>query len=386
MEDVYRIVEGVSTGAMLTGMFPYAIKYPHLIFSYAVHWIASIRYHMDRNPTTYYGDITLINIIINERLALHFQQSAPVVFIGAILSNVVFPPSPLHHNSVIALATVGTILCAISNPGRSGLYLTSFISTGILFYLSTWAEKLGERRLSMLLCVYYHLTLGIYSYLESSFYPLEGDRGLATSLLRYISWFCYVFSQTTRDKTMIAFQYQSVVSLMTATILAPLGIWQTMACLTSIVPRLSESVSREIHIFYLAYCISDVYHGMRYYPQFFPMIEGWLHHVMTGGYVLMCMSQGHYLPCSVSMIVEAPSIILFSSRVFYGHPTIVWLKKKFFLPSFILFRIVFLGIITVWLYRSNEIGVSVVVFSMLFSLLNLHWIAKMLQHKNERRS
>lgn len=386
-ETIYRVVEGGTTGAMFLSLMNYSSHYPHLLFCYLIHWVASFFYHLYYTTPYYYGDITLINMIINERMALNNPTYAPVVFLAAIASNVIFPPSPFHHYEIIARTVVGTVMCFITHPHDQFLYLMTLIATGLFFWTSDWTYKIGERRVSVLFCVYYHLGLGLYSYLEAMYYyPKEGvESSVLTSLLRYFSWFCYVFSQTTRSGKKTPFQFQSVVSLTAASMLAPCGIWEAWALFTS-GTGLSEMMKREMLIFYVAYCLADIYHGLRYYPQFFPVIEGWLHHGLTGGYVLLSIYQKHYLPCCLSMVVEIPSILLFSSRVFQGQPVIRWCKRHLFPPLFVFFRILLLGLITGKLFWSGEVGLPVVFFYLLFSILNGHWMLQMFAKKQNKDS
>lgn len=383
-ETCYRVIEGVSTGAMFLSLMGYSARYPHLLFCYLIHWIASWLYHLYDTQACYWGDITLINMVINERMALNNPVYAPIVFLGATARNVLCPPAPFHHVEIIVQIIIGTIMCFFTHAHDQFLYLTVLIMTGFFFGLSDWTYRIGERRLSMFFCLYYHLGLGLYSYLEAMYYyPSERvEWDALTSLLRYSSWFCYVFSQMTRSGKRTTYQTQSIVSLTAASVLAPLGLWETWSFFIS-GSGLSPMVRREVFLFYLAYCLADTYHGLRYYPQFFPLIEGWLHHGFTGGYILLSLCQGHYLPGCLAMVVETPSLILFSSRVFHKDLMIRWCKRHLFPLFFVLFRILVLGASVIKLFMIGEIGSSVVIFYLLFSLLNGHWILQMLA-KNKR--
>lgn len=93
---------------------------------------------------------------------------------------------------------------------------------------------------------------------------------------------------------------------------------------------------------------------------------------MTGGYVVYCLSHHRLLNCCLAMIVEVPSIILFSSRVFRGHWLVVWYKKHLFCPLFILCRVILCGWNVMRVYRPGD-TLLVTLFS-IFTILNTYWI------------
>ena len=331
MELFYRTLEGVSTGAMTLSILSTSYP-PTLLLCYLVHWIASILYHLYRTPSTYFGDITFIDILINERITSCFPAIGPIVFGTSIASNIIYPPYPRHHNNIIVKAIVGSALRFFYWKEYNLYFLMINVLSGSFFYISEWARRKELRHLSVLTCIYYHLCLGIESYLEAtSFHPgLSSSSAMmmTTSFLKYCSWFFYLFNQVTRDKNMDAYRFQSIISLMAASFLAPIGIWENIMFYMGGNGGV-EWIRRELHLFYLAYVAADTYHGLKYYPQYFPLMEGWIHHVVTGLFVFYMLYHQQLRPISLGMIVEVPSIILFSSRVFY--PRFKWMKKYVFL-------------------------------------------------------
>jgi len=337
-----------------------------------------------RTPSSYILDITLIDIIINERIATYIPVIGPIVFGTAIASNIIYPPYPRHHNNIIIKGILGIVLAGLFYREENIFYYWMInVLTGSFFYISEWALQSQHRHLSALTCIYYHFGLGIVSYFEAtSFHPQLPSNPvmvMTTSFLKYCSWFFYLFNQVTRDKRLDAYQAQSILSLMAASFLAPIGIWENIMFYvggTGI-----EWIRQELHLFYLAYVVADTYHGLKYYPQYFPLIEGWIHHVLTGLFVFYQLYNRQLRPISVGMIVELPSIILFSSRVFY--PRLKWIKKHIFPSLFVFCRIIQLGILTWDCYIRNEITIAFVIFYILFSIINGNWILQMMYVKKE---
>jgi len=193
-----------------------------------------------------------------------------------------------------------------------------------------------------------------------------------TTVLNDVFWvscysgaFAYAYRNFTHYRRMDAHQKQSIISLYAACVLAPLGVWETFF-------SSSENVRRQIHLFYIAYCLADIYHGRLYYPQYFTLLSGWLHHGMTGGYVVYCLLHHRLRNCCLAMIVEVPSIILFSSRVFRGHWLVVRCKKQLFCPLFILCRIILCGWNVMRVYRPGD--TLLITFFSIFTILNTYWI------------
>lgn len=192
------------------------------------------------------------------------------------------------------------------------------------------------------------------------------------NLLVYFSGFVYGFNKVSKIIPNDTYRYQSIVSLLASSILAPYSLWETYTFF--MLGNISDSIRKQIHVFYLAYCLADAFHGLLYYPKYFTFLEGYTHHVMTGGYVLYCLYKNQFRPCCLAMVVEVPSVILFSSRVFADNKVVRWCKKKIFPFLFIFFRIILLGFFTISSYRANDIGIPVIGLYTGFSCLNLHWM------------
>ena len=356
-----------------------------LLLCYFVHWIASILYYLYRTPSSYFGDITFIDILMNERITTCIPAIGPIVFGTSIVSNIIYPPYPRHHNNIIIKAIIGNAIVSFFYWNENILYcMMIHVLAGSFFYTSEWAFQNELRQLSTLTCIYYHLFLWIGSYLETIFFhpglSSSSTIMMMTSFLKYCSWFFYLFNQVTRDKNMDAYRFQSILSLTAASFLAPIGIWENIMFYMGGNGGV-EWIRRELHLFYLAYVAADTYHGLKYYPQYFSFLEGWIHHVVTGLVVLYLLYNQQLRPISLGMIVEVPTIILTSSRVFYPH--LQWIQKYIFPSLFVLCRIIQLGIVTWDCYTSHEITLPIVILYILFSLLNGNWIIqRMLKSKN----
>jgi len=197
----------------------------------------------------------------------------------------------------------------------------------------------------------------------------KNNKMIGQNIVIYFLLFAEAFQYALSELT-DPFRYQSVLSLIVASILAPLSIWETF------IDALPEKFRLEMHFFYIAYCLADIYHGQMYYPQYFPFLEGWFHHLLTGGYVAYSVYQNQLRPCCVGMIVEVPSIILFASRVFRGNETVAWCKEYIYPPLFILFRLTFLTYFAWEMKRQDEIGWVGICLTQLFLVLNIYWICQ----------
>lgn len=201
MESLYRALEGLSTGAMSLCFFwaTRASPSPFLMACYWVHWLGSFFYHWYRTPVTYSIDVTLISILIDEKIVTYAPVLAPLVYSAAIASNSILlwfhrsaERPPRHHREVIVKSIVGVVLCVYLYPEvvLGGLYV---VIGGVFFYLSEWALRCEQRRVSALTCIAYHTCLGISSWYEGSivFYNKPPSSPLV-NCLRYVSWCGYV--------------------------------------------------------------------------------------------------------------------------------------------------------------------------------------------------
>jgi hypothetical protein len=190
MEYLYRALEGLSTGAMSLCFFSatHASPPPFLMACYLVHWMGSFFYHWYRTPATYSTDVTLISILIDEKTATYAPVLAPLVYGVAIASNVslnrvyplyhhyplypLYPLYPRHHREVIIKSILGVVLCVSLYPEvvLGGLCV---LLGGFFFFVSDGALRSGQRGVSAVTCIAYHICLGISSFYEGSIvFPL----------------------------------------------------------------------------------------------------------------------------------------------------------------------------------------------------------------------
>ena len=373
--DFCDFFSGFSTGFMLLGFNLQNTKIWYLHNMYLLHWCISFLYHMYHTKTLYLMDTLSIQLLVCERI--HYG-------LGPCLGNIsriFFLLNPIvnkylklkPHNYTVFFIAICTILYLFNTDYKLNYFIPMF-SSGVFFYLSSLYRQTNYN-LSTLFCIIYHFFQGVVSYIEGP-YSLHQVDGI-TSILRYFTYFSLVF-WTAQKQNLINFRLQSVISLCAATTLAPIGLYDCYKFVTDYDNYIStyniNYYYREQTIYvYLAYAIADTVFGCTYYPEFFPLLEGWLHHIFSGGYAYYCLKSKSPTSCCLAMIVELPSIILFSSRVFNTSPIVSFMRKKIFPCAFIIFRVLALGYIVINLYCQNLLKLPVLLFYFTFAILNLHW-------------
>lgn len=159
---------------------------------------------------------------------------------------------------------------------------------------------------------------------------------------------------------------RSVLTMVAACVLSPFSLF---------VGYTGESIMREALVFYIAYCVSDTYHGVLYYPQYFTLLDGWLHHTATGVCMAYFLYNKNYRPGCLAFIVEIPTIFLSASRVWRDSRLVRLCRNVIFPPSFVICRIILLGVFTWHSFIAGEIPIHFLWIYTLFTFLNLYWFS-----------
>ena len=374
--DRYRLfcgfLEGISTLDMtLAYLYMGGSGTTFLFGIYLVHFFASFAFHILHNRLTRFLDMAMIQLLIMER---GYLKTRNVWFYVFCLSGMWFVPDPydlmvLLINAAVA-STQGDITYAY-------LYLWGFT---LVFYLySCIFQLLDHPVLPTLLCVLYHTYLGVLSAMEVPMYK-EGITNTTDGLVRYCAyflWFSYVMTRLTKDPRRL----RSILSLLTAVVLTPLSFYQIyrqVQCGGRYKSFQGDQATQYFTShFYLAYVVADIVVGMAYYPEYFTLLEGWLHHIGTFSFVVYTYYHNPVkrIFVGIFMMVETPSILLFFSRVLYDVPWAQRIKKKFFYPVFFVFRIVLPTLLVAYLYHLFDFSSYLIYTS--FIAINLYWLIKM---------
>jgi len=198
-----------------------------------------------------------------------------------------------------------------------------------------------------------------------------------------VAYYCYfvLFFQYLSNKTpKESYRQQSIVSFLAAIFLAPYSLWEALVFFRN--GSISNVIRHQVHLFYLVYCFADFTHSRVYYPNHFKLLDGYLHHGVTGGYVLYELIKNELRPCCLAMIVEVPSFLLFASRIFKENLIIQFYKKHLFPYLFVFCRIIVLGMYTLKCYLLGEVGKTTILIYILFTIVNIHWFALMFKRTN----
>lgn len=376
-----KLAEAVSSGSMLFSILPRWKEFPFLCATYGVHFLVRMFYHLmsEQSVIAYDCDTTMMDIFINERIA---TTTAPMaIYLFSIATNIYFSSHPLFHNHLFPVikAIVGSAIYIVVYRDQPDIYYYASICFSILccYVISTMLKERRKQEWGgIVFCILYHLMLGPYSKMEevTNYYPIAVD------VLRFMSWLSYGYHFFVRRlRTTEKFRIQSILSLITSSVLAPFGILETLSFFFGYDLEKTLGHRRHVHTFYIAYTVTDTLYGNIYYPDFFPLLEGWCHHGITMIYTLYNLITQQLRPCSVSMIVEVPTIILCASRVWKDNQRVKWMRRRLFPPFFILFRIVLLTLVTMGNYYHNGEGdVFLLVMWVFFTTLNLYWISLIL--------
>lgn len=370
--NYFAFLEGFSTvGMALVYVLMGGEWTSFLLWMYLVHFIASCFFHLYPNTCSRFFYMSMMNLIIIERGYLKTQNSW--IYIFGIVS-MLLEPEP--HEIMILVRT--GVICTQGKTTFMYMYLWMLV---FMFYLySCEFQAHGNFIMALSTCLLYHIYLVMISALEVPMYSNE-ITNITDGLLRYCAYLFFVSYAMIHITKKNPHRLRSFLSFLTALVLSPLSFYELYRQIQQ-KGRYElfygdSSIQYFMANFYIAYIVVDTLVGMIYYPQYFTLLEGWLHHWGTCGFVYYSYYIDHPKSMFVClyMIVEAPSILLFLSRIFYDVSFIQRIKKKLFFPMFLFFRILMPTFFVLYFYHLCDLSCCLIYGS--FTSLNLYWIIRM---------
>lgn len=380
----YRVWEAASTGAMVLAALC-AGGDLGIVMIHLIHWFCSAMYHIYPSPETLGMDVATIRLITIERVSRHHPVAAGLLCAHSIGQ---LPCGTVEANIgwAIVYAVFG-YACFMIDYGFHAIPLIMVMALGLVFWkLSGMMMMRGYLWMGTYLCVLYHALLGLGLYLELilEVRPRGAGSIIVLDSLRYSMWYIYPFF-TARSSGFSPFRLQNVASLVASIALTPFGWADTIVLLcgsrsiSAVAPRGWFGMQHRMGLFYLVFIIADWILGVVYYPQHFTMLEGCIHHGLTGAVVAEAMISGRSMNGMIAaMVVETSTIVLSLNRVFPSTRTTL-LRGIVFPLSFIFTRIVLMSILGILSWREGVHGHAAL--SVLFGVLNIYWIFKFFSKK-----
>lgn len=226
------------------------------------------------------------------------------------------------------------------------------------------------------------LILGWLSFAEASRARVQPDDPVHHTI-RYTCFLSFLALFLVRHATNNPKRLQSALTILTTSALSWCGLrsaWLQWQSPNALIPSHTR-----VAAFYISYCIVDTCFAHAHYPQYFTLLEGWVHHVGTGGLAVYFLWQGKASLFCPAMMVETSTILLSTRRTFYDSPFVKWVYDEWFPTLFILFRVV-LPVCFLIRIRAIVSDTPVVLPAFgLFSAVNLYWLTRIRQKKNTKR-
>lgn len=305
-----------------------------------------------------------IEILTNESMIRIAPALAFPLYLLTILTRIRYPHASLLSTKTLVL----WIMMIIMNPCALVAMRALLISI-----LNVWNITHSDHFDPILFFVIITLLLTLFI-LD----PSLGEEMMIVRILRYMSWFALYFTHIMHETGWPSHRLQSLNSMITAALMSPVGIWEHVVG--------AFPLREEAHLVFVAYCIMDSILGSLFFPEFFTLIEGWIHHGILGGFLLFnCIRPNHLMPGGMIMIVEIPSLILFASRIDPWNPHIRWARSNIFPSLFLVLRIL-LPLYDIFNYYLNSAtkealdGLDLIIFT-IFLIMNIHWFILMMRRK-----
>jgi len=378
----YRAYEAASTGAMVLAAL-YAGGDPFIVMIHLIHWFCSAMYHLYPSPETLSMDVATIRLITIERVSRHHPTAAGLLCAHSIGQ---LPHGTVNDNIRWAIVYgVFGYTCFLIDYGFQTIPVILVMALGLLFWkMSGMMIMRGYVWFGTYLCVLYHALIGLGLYLELILEMRQKPTSIVLDSLRYAMWYIYPFF-TARSNGFSPFRLQNVASLVASIALTPFGWADSIALLTG---RMSISaiapfgwfiLQHKMGLFYLVFIIADWILGTAYYPQHFTMLEGFIHHGLTGAVVAEAMISGRSMNAMIAaMVVETSTIVLSINRVFPSTRTPL-IRGVLFPLLFFITRIVLISILGIMSWKEGVHGHAAL--SVLFGVLNTYWISKFFSKK-----
>lgn len=186
-----------------------------------------------------------------------------------------------------------------------------------------------------------------------------------------------------------------LMTLVCCALLAPIGLFSGLSLLWDARAFLytdriiSDPVADLTVRHYLAYITMDLMHAYQDEAAVFPLLEGWIHHGMTGAFALYCLGVRGSRAFLPTLICEVSTLPLCAMRLIPSAP-IGRISRMVFPVAFLLTRVV--GMILI-LYRAVSVGYihpdpgqDPIVWSAFlgFVAMNFYWWIRMMQHRYRR--
>ena len=257
------------------------------------------------------------------------------------------------------------------------------------------------------LTVCFHVCLGFASYLEerlptfhlfsSLSLPLHYHFFIFNPSFQYISYLYAVFeiskevlysSETTTSYASYTQRLSKICTFWCSFLLSFVGMLEVFMILFSNFSNFSDfSIFKDNYdnyallrphfvSFYLAYTRVDSYLGYTVYPDYFRLLEGKIHHLVTAWVAVYALCTGNVTPFCKSFICEIPTVLLSGEHLFPFSFLKEW-KRRHFAWMFLFFRVLLLFVLTVDSFWKEEIGYDYVLMFCLFTMVNLYWWLRM---------
>lgn len=379
---VYRFLEGITTTAMPIGFLVGGGEIVSCLFLiYIFHAIASFFFHIAPSRITYLFDTYFIHLVILER---SYNVLNNLMFYTIFLSSVFFTKEP-HYKIIILHVILLVSYDSIHYQIRS-IYYYMFWCLSLLSYIQfcVYCHKKNSFKVCIS-CCFYHIYLGVVSYIETKDHFTTPNESLLDEFFRYCCYYVFCFgvamSLSSNPKRL-----RSVLTLMASLVLTSLSFHQIYCHAFSgicygICYDDDNHLQNSMILFYMAYCIVDLFLGHFYYRQYFPFLEGYLHHTATFLFAYYFLIYQKVLLCC-TLIVETSTILLSSYRIFYDNIQIKFIFSKLFTLFFVIFRIV---APTILMFRLYPLSLDPICFLMYVSgsILNVYWLRKQFTNKKK---
>lgn len=381
--------EGLSTGGMLLNYLynNYQCNYKNidisLILIYIVHWFMSFKYHFlenDFNNIHLMSDLLLIDLLTTERLCHMFNNTYISILFGIIPSLLILLLNNKNICSKYFLSIKGFISYLLiyykyKQHSYNVIYYSilsfSYYIIGLLF------KSIESHSISSLMHIIFHYYLSLKAYYETNLYDNSyHESGDLFFVTRYINYFLVLIVYSKHILDMKTYSLKGVYTTFTALVLTPFSIYEIYRYV-----YLNENntyiFERKASLFYITFTIMDYIIGLLYYKEYFSLLEGHIHHIMTCLFVYYNIITNNIMLTSVGFIVEAPTILLNIDRIFPDNIYAKYLRRKVFPYAFFIFRIFVLSLLYLISNSRGQLNIYIKISFMLFTAVNIYWFNKM---------
>lgn len=336
---------------------------------YILHWLASALHHIFEDGGFQEFDVIMIHVLCLYRVHFIMEPVILNLITMALVVRLLLPSWDSYgHLANMLLTTICTyrMSLAISDLDMRNQYLLSFSAASILY----GASFIQDKRIRSVLTIGFHLCLGIQVYYEQIFIDHPERVILPRETIMLLAMFMFALPlHLARVAGMPTGQIRSIPSMTAAILFAPSAFW-------SIWPE-------EMGILVcMSYLLIDVILAMRYYPEHFPLLDGWLHHGGTAMLEIYCLMNEKNTMRTLGL-AEIPTLFLLPYRI-WPSATTKWIRMKVFPLFFVIFRVLLIGINLVSdpEYLSDR---WLVLGYLLFTSMNVYWFLQMMNSSKKKK-